>query len=391
MFKLYWQTSSLSIFINANLQILKRRNRSAAEQSPWWIFIYDEAKTLLQQINNFIIGEYRFQPMITYKFPDETTISWSYSDRLFVRALLYLIKPTFKYIISPYCFHLQGPSGVKKALLLVQNALEQNTFRYFLRIDIKSYYASIERNILIGQLEKWFCDLKVRHYLQDIVNCAVIQDGAITVPTTGIPRRSSLSPFFGALYLSPLDRVFEDIKDICYVRYVDDILILAKTKKQFCRAKKRLREILQPLKLEYSRRKSKVGALTKGFHFLGIDFTVNSEVNSAIKEAATQIQSSKTKINITLHERCCVRAMERVLDLREDVVAATKAQKYLRQWATWWSQTCAAVSIPYCLWRWVERAFRYEPSIYWLGSGLLFTYGRGRMVIECSRISWSHC
>jgi hypothetical protein len=42
--------------------------------------------------------------------------------------------------------------------------------------------------------------------LNDIINHVVNNGGYVYAPERGIPLRSSLSPFLGALYLVPLDR-----------------------------------------------------------------------------------------------------------------------------------------------------------------------------------------
>ena len=45
----------------------------------------------------------------------------------------------------------------------------------------------------------------------------------------GIPKGASLSPLLGAFYLLDLDRKMARL-DVTYMRYMDDILILAKTR-----------------------------------------------------------------------------------------------------------------------------------------------------------------
>jgi hypothetical protein len=66
-----------------------------------------------------------------------------------------------------------------------------------------------------------FDDSRLRHYFNSIVTIPVDKDAVLSLPTQGIPARSSLSPFFGALYLTPLDRVFEQ-RACFYARYMDD-------------------------------------------------------------------------------------------------------------------------------------------------------------------------
>jgi retron-type reverse transcriptase len=230
---------------------------------------------LAKCLQDFIQGNYRFSPLQQFRFYNECVRTWNYADRIILRCLLKILMPVFKHIILDNCFHLKGPNGVKNALRYIQNALNTDKFHYAIRADIKSYYASIDHGILICQVNEHFHDPKVKHYLDHVITTAVDDGGDVFIPEKGIPRRSSLSPFFGALYLSPVDRAFLMRKGIVYARYMDDIIILCQTKKQYHRARKILFAILRQLKLVLSPRKTWMGALKKGFHFLGANFAVS--------------------------------------------------------------------------------------------------------------------
>ncbi len=56
---------------------------------------------------------------------------------------------------------------------------------------------------------------------------------------------------------------------ICYVRFMDDVVILAKSRWQLRRAIVQLHAVLRPLNLRLHRRKRFIGRVTVGFDFLG--------------------------------------------------------------------------------------------------------------------------
>jgi hypothetical protein len=141
-----------------------------------------------------------------------------------------------------------------------------------------------------------FDDSRLRHYFNSIVTIPVDKDAVLSLPTQGIPARSSLSPFFGALYLTPLDRAFEQRTGVFYTRYMDDVVILCETKNQFVSAKKRLKKILASLRLKLSPHKTKMGAF-KTFHFLGVNF-------SSAQTELNKIPPKKT--TIAIHPRLAV-------------------------------------------------------------------------------------
>jgi RNA-directed DNA polymerase len=376
--QLRWVAEPLRLFLEDSLKKLQAKKRKISENSPWWSFIHTALQNFPKQIEHFMAGEYRFEPMQIYNMPDESVLIWQYGDRLFVRTLLALIKPLFKHIVSPLCFHLKGPNGVKSALGWVKKGLEKENFRYFLRIDIAGYYASIDRKILVSQMKTHFNDRRMLSYLESIITISEIKNGGVFTPTTGIARRSSLSPFFGALYLSPLDRAFENKKGICYCRYMDDILILCETKLQFTRAKKQLKKILIALRLKYSRHKTKMGVLNKGFHFLGIDFKVEADVNASVsaekKQSATRIHPVKSQLNITLHTRSSVRALGKIIAKKEDAVHPAEVQAYLLKWANWWFRAAPPLQVVDCLKSWVNKVEIKHPDLASLGTGLCVNF-----------------
>lgn len=189
-----WNNGTLLPLVDDSINQLRTRKRLIGETSGWWSFIHHWSRERANRFDAFMAGSYRFEPMSTYTMPDEAITVWSYADRLFVRGLLYLIKPVFKHVISPQCFHLKGPSGVKQALDLTKKALGQNgRFRYFMRLDIKSYYASIDRKILFNQVTAHFKDPRVLGYLEQIIHIPTQKNGAIHTQRLGIPRRSSIA------------------------------------------------------------------------------------------------------------------------------------------------------------------------------------------------------
>jgi hypothetical protein len=96
-----------------------------------------------------------------------------------------------------------------------------------------------------------------------------------------------------------------------------------RSKQQFLKVKRQLQQMLKKLKLTYSRRKTKMGPLTTGFHFLGLEFNqVNQDVSALpeqpeapfVEEVAAQTQPLvKSHVSVILHERCCSRSLEKVV------------------------------------------------------------------------------
>lgn len=355
-------TALLSIALHWKNQKIAQK-RAWGECSPWWSFIFEWNTSIHLWLNAFIEGRYQFSPLKIYHFSDESVTLWNCSDRLILSLIHKIIKPTFSKILSPTCYSSQGISGVQSALNATLKALKARNFRYIIRIDIKSYYASIQHSILLEQLNNSFDDPRLRQYLNDIVTIAVDNNAALTLPTQGIPRRSSMSPFFGALYLTPLDRVFEKSKKTFYARYMDDVLVLCETRNQFVKAKKRLKKMLVTLKLKLSPHKTKMGAF-KTFHFLGVNFA----------SARTEAHTNPLTTAISIHPRSCRRALDKLTAMREDAVHPAEAQRYLSYWAKWWNRaTKSVLPVDHMLTHWVDKAIYLKNPLAWLGRGLLLS------------------
>ncbi len=125
----------------------------------------------------------------------------------------------------------------------------------------------MQHHILIGLLSDIGVDKPilsiVRQYLE-------IPDRNRT--NKGMVAGGALSPLMGALYLTPLDAAMQKFVSkgkIYYVRYMDDIVILSKTRWNLRSAIRSLIKTVHSLGLDLHKRKRFVGRIDKGFDFLG--------------------------------------------------------------------------------------------------------------------------
>lgn len=222
-------------------------------------------------IQSMIDGAYNPRCLKRYYFSDEVVDQVHLSDRIFQHVLLRQLKPTFKHVMNPNCYHLDGPTGVKYATQRIRQVLQKDNPSYIIRADIKSFYKSIPHHKLIQDIKKIYHDPKVQMMLENIITNPIDAPRGYKNPCHGIALRGPLSQFFSGIYLKPLDDAFDQM-DVTYLRYQDDILILCKTKRQMNRCRRRMMEVLHERHLSLSRKKSRMGCIKGGFHFLGIDY-----------------------------------------------------------------------------------------------------------------------
>lgn len=220
----HWHANNLAT--QAQIWFDKKRKQKLKNPpshfSSWWNFAFNFSSSCAAVIASFMSGKYQFTPVKRIKFADEVVDVWEYQDAMICKLLFSLIQPTFKHIISPLCVHIRGPAQIKPTIAEIKSALKTSAFAYFIRADIKSYYASINHDILLSQLNAEFNHPMLLHYLEAVVTVAIDKNAALSRPDTGITLRNSLSPFFGALYLKDLDNAFANNPNIFYIRFSDD-------------------------------------------------------------------------------------------------------------------------------------------------------------------------
>ena len=355
-----WNYTTCLSIATTWLEKTRKTMHRVSENSPWWAFAWEFPKKIRQAVEKLLAGMHHFEPLKSYAFDDEVVLTWDYQDRFALHLLWQIIRPVAKHIIPERSYHLH--KGTRQCLQDVQQMLDRQSFGFFMRLDVKSYYASINHRILLEQLNSHFCDPVLQHYFEQIVNVPINQNAQIINPTHGIPRRSTLSPFFGAIYLMPLLKALQAQKGIECFLFMDDLLVLIKTKRQYRRAKKLLFTLLDQLQLKLSAHKSKMGTLSD-FHFLGIQFCVSQNHNA---------KNPNSQVSTQLHARSCNRALDKVKAMTSDAVHPAHRQSYLSKWSAWWGTIFKQIPISHAMTRYVAHAFALqELSHAWLGRGLL--------------------
>ena len=184
----------------------------------------------------------------------------AFRDRLAQQWLISLIEPTINKQFIDDNFANRKQKGTHAAIKRAQHFMRKKDNTYYCQIDIQSFFPSIDRIILLSIWEKWF--LKLRYDSQTLLQIdyvakqIIMQSPIVPYPIvsgkaellSAIPKNKSLfyakesiglpigslsSQFFSNLYLNELDQyVKHKLKIKSYLRYVDDMMILGKDKKE---------------------------------------------------------------------------------------------------------------------------------------------------------------
>lgn len=293
---------------------------------------------LPQGIQSMMKGNYNPRHLKRYYFADEMVDQLHISDRVLQHILLKQLKPTFKHVMNKNCYHLHGPTGVKYATQRIRQILQEEKPNYVLRVDIKSFYKSIQHHKLIQDIKQYYDDPKVQAMLENIITNPIETPRGYKNPGHGLALRGPLSQFFSGIFLKKLDDAFNNA-DVHYLRYQDDIIILCKTKRQLLRCRRRMMEVLHERSLSLSRKKSRMGSISEGFHFLGIHYlpTQTEECNHK-----TQANDDRIALPIPVHSLDEWGGVRRLLNIKRKSLCASfhiqehcaKHVRTLSRWST---------------------------------------------------------
>jgi RNA-directed DNA polymerase len=222
-------------------------------------------------------GDYRL--FTVYERKPRQIAAAPFRDRVVHHALMNLLEPAIdpRFIFDSYA--CRKGKGVHQAVARYQYWAQR--YRYALKLDISRYFPSIDHAILKGQLRRVIKDVAVLDLLDRIID-----GGPATNPPpryfsgddlwtpverrVGIPIGNLTSQFFANLYLNGLDHfIKERLQAPAYLRYVDDMILLADDKAQLWAWREAIVAELGTLRLLMHPKKCHLAPTCDGLDVLG--------------------------------------------------------------------------------------------------------------------------
>ena len=180
----------------------------------------------------------------------------------------------------------------------------------FIKLDIKSFYSSIDHSKLLSVLK---CKIRKPEILHIIKNAIETESIAIpvkdkhdrTISKNGVPEGLPISNALANLFLLSVDNKYSKDPSIKYWRYVDDILILTNSSNVDTVEENIVRD-LELLNLKINEKRDK-GLISKGFEYLGYSistFGISVRQSSVFKieQSLENLFKSVDKENIPYYE-----------------------------------------------------------------------------------------
>lgn len=187
-------------------------------------------------------------------------------DRVVHHSICRVLEPIFEARAIGDSFACRRGKGGRAASFRVQQLLQNED--WFLKCDIRQYFASIEHERLRGLLRRIIRDRQLLALLDKIIDAPL--PGAS--PGRGLPIGNLTSQHFANLFLGELDHFVRDrLRVRGYVRYMDDFIVFGSDREQLKHLHALIKEFVgQNLGLDIKDRATILASVSIGVPFLGL-------------------------------------------------------------------------------------------------------------------------
>ncbi len=167
------------------------------------------------------VGNYRYFKI--YDPKEREICACAFHEQVLHHALMNVCHPYFERQLIFDTYATRPGKGTYAALERAKQFTRQ--YSWYLKLDVKKFFASIHHEVLMNQLMRLFKDYKLIEIFAKIIDSYEDLDGR------GLPIGNLTSQYFANHYLSGLDHfIKEKLRVKAYVRYMDDMVFWSNDK-----------------------------------------------------------------------------------------------------------------------------------------------------------------
>jgi group II intron reverse transcriptase/maturase len=193
-------------------------------------------------------------------------------DRVVQMAVKLVLEPIFEADFLPCSYGFRPKRTPRMALNAIVTAI-RGGHSHVVDVDLRSYFDTIDHGTLMRLVERRVGDVRVLRLIRAWLRAGVMEDGVVEHPVRGTPQGGVISPLLANIYLHEVDRAWSG-RPVRLVRYADDMVLLARDKREAEEVINHLKGQLSALSVEMNTEKSKLTTAREGFDFLGFTFRV---------------------------------------------------------------------------------------------------------------------
>lgn len=220
-------------------------------------------------------------------------------DRVIQQAIAQQLQPLFEPLFSDGSYGYRPGRSAQQAIRKVKAYAEQG-YGYAVEIDLSKYFDTLNHELLLSLLRKQIQDKRVIDLIKKYLKSGVMENGVRRETEEGSPQGGPLSPLLANIYLNEFDQEMKS-RGVTVIRYADDIVVLAKSKRAAMRLLESSRRYLENrLKLQMNTQKSKVVSVVAQKHFKFLGFALGKNGNG---------------VYIRVHRQSLVKAKKKLKEL----------------------------------------------------------------------------
>jgi RNA-directed DNA polymerase len=198
-------------------------------------------------------------------------------DRVVQMAVKIVVEPLFEADFLSCSYGFRPKRTPRMALNAIVEGVHEG-YTHVVDVDLASYFDTIPHAELMRLVERRVGDGRVLRLIRAWLKAGVMEEGQLRHPVRGTPQGGVISPLLANIYLHEVDRQWR--LSTCgtrLIRYADDMVLLARSKREAEIALGWLKDRLDALSVQMNADKSRLTTARDGFEFLGFSFRVRND------------------------------------------------------------------------------------------------------------------
>lgn len=240
---------------------------------------------LLDDLQNHTYTVGRYREFYIYEPKKRLIMALPFRDRVAQWWIYSILYPIFDKTFIEDSYACRRGKGQKAAADRMQGMLKQTEVLggkwYYLKLDIAKYFYRIYHDKLLEIAQRKIKDPDILRLLELIIKgdgtnafglsiCDNVEE-AVRLSDRGMPIGNLTSQLLANVYLNELDQFCKKVLGIkFYIRYMDDVIILSRSKKELHEIKERIEAFLETNLQLALNKKTCIRPVSMGIQFVGL-------------------------------------------------------------------------------------------------------------------------